>query len=350
MSAFDAADNESDQSAAVPAITLDPSQVVHTLRLQGTAQSADAFLFENNPSTNYGASNYVSTIDHFLVRFDLAALPTNCRIVSARAAFYVWAQSNYQPNQYLDIFRVTRAWTEDAVTWNNASTGVVWTTPGGDRAERVGRILQLSGSANWDHVFYPPVDLRLLVQKWAAGTVPNNGLLMIHSSLTGIGLKASEYGTGSAPYLEITYTEEDTPALYELWMHGPFTDAQFADPAGEATTWGRSADPDGDGAINLFEYSLGTDPNAAGDELAGALRCAGAGDDTLDLTFGRRTGATGVAYSLERSYDLASWSVVPAAERSESVVAAGEMEDVVWQVQAAAGQPRAFYRLRLTAQ
>lgn len=353
VSAFDAADNESALSDAVAARTLDPSQVVHTLRLQGTAQSgnADAFLFEANPNTNYGASDYFSTIDRFLVQFDLEALPTDCRIVSARVAFYVWAQSNYQADQYLDLYRVTRAWAEDTVTWNNASAGVPWTTAGGDRAERVGRILQLSGRANWDHVFYPPVDLTILVQKWAAGTVPNNGLLMIHSPVTGIGLKAADYGTASAPYLEITYTEEDTPVLYELWMHGRFSDAQLADPAGEATTWGRNADPDGDGTINFFEYALGSNPNAKGDGVAGALQCSAPSGGALDLTFGRRAGTTGVAYSLERSFDLVSWDLVPEAERTEAVGPAGDaMEDVVWQVQAASGQSRAFYRLRLTAQ
>ncbi len=353
VSAFDAAANESDPCAAVAATTLDPSQILHTLRLQGTAQSgnADAFLFEANPNTNYGASSYFSTIDHFLVQFDLTALPTNCRIESARAAFYVWAQSNYQADQYLDLYRVTREWVEDTVTWANASAGVPWTTAGGDRAERVGRILQLSGSANWDHVFYPAVDLKMLVQKWAARVVPNYGLLMVHSPVTGIGLKASEYGTASAPYLEITYYEGGEPAFYEMWMHGPFTDAQLADPAGESTTWGRLADPDGDGVINLFEYGLGTNPNAAGEGLAGALHCEGDGDGTIALMFGRRTGTTGVAYSLERSFDLIAWEIVPEADRTEAVVAgADKMEEVVWQVQAAAGQPRAFYRLRLTAQ
>lgn len=351
VSALDAAGNESAQTDAVTARTFDPGQVLHTIRLQGSSQSVDSFLYESNPTTNYGNEPYVSTFDHFIIKFPLPAPVQGRRIVSAQAGFYVWAQTNYQAGQYMDLFRVTRDWSEGTVTWNNADAGIAWTTPGGDRAERVGRILQLSGAANWDHVFYPPVDLTLLVQKWAAGTVPNFGLVLVHSPVTGIGLKASEYSTAAATYLDITYSEEPAPALYELWMHGPFTDTQLGNPALEATVWGRNADPDGDGVINFFEYALGTNPSAAASGLAGALQCATASGGALELTFCRRTGTTGVGYTLERSFDLAAWTEIPATDRTEAVVAdGGGLEDVVWQVQPLAGQPRAFYRLRLTAE
>lgn len=351
VSAYDAAGNESVLSAQITASTLDPSQVQHTIRLQGATQSADAFIAESNPTTNYGGTSYVSTIDHFLVRFDLPAALIGRRVVSARVAFYVWAQSNYQPEQYLDLYRVTREWAEGSVTWNSAATGVAWTTPGGDRAERVGRILQLSGSANWDHVFYPPVDLTMLVQKWAAGSVPNFGLMMVHSPVTGIGLKASEYGTSSAPYLEITYTEETAPTLYEMWTHSVFTDAQLADPAGEANVWGRTADPDGDGVVNLLEYAMGTNPNNAGAALGNALQCTGAAADSVAFSFRRLPKTVGVAYALERSLDLATWTAVPAGDLTEAVVDCGcGLEEVVWEVVPPIGQARAFYRLRLTAE
>ena len=352
VSAFDASANESAQSTAVTARTLDPSQVEHTVRLQGASQSVDSFLFASNPTTNYGAESYVSTIDRFILKFPLPAALSNRRIVSAKVGFYVWAQSNYQPNQYLELYRVTRDWAEGSVTWTNASTGVAWTVPGGDHAERVGRILQLSGSANWDHVFYPPVDLTMLVQKWAAGTVPNHGLLLVHSPVTGIGLKASEYSTSAAPYLEITYTEEPAPKLYELWVHGHFSDAQLADPTQETAVWGRSADPDGDGVPNLFEYALGTDPQVPSQELGAALHCLLAGDDTIGLDFSRSAGTSGVAYSLERSFDLMTWEVVPEEEYAESVGSAGTdgLEQVVWQLDVPTATTRAFYRLRLTAE
>ncbi len=353
VSAFDGADNESSQSAPVVARTLDPSQVTHTVRLQGTAQSVDAFIAAGSPTTNQGNTSYVSTFDRFLVRFELPTALIGRRVVSAQVAFYVWSQSNYQPDQYLELYRVTRPWVEAEVTWNNASAGVPWSTVGGDRAERVGRILHLAGSANWDHVFYPAVDITMLAQKWAAGAVSNHGLLLVRSPLTGIGLKASEYSTSSAPYLEIVYTEEVAPALYELWVHGTgrFTDAELADPALEATVWGREADPDADGVVNLFEYALGTEPRVGNPGALGqVLGCATAADGSLEFKFRRRPGTVGVGYRLEHSADLADWATLPEADRTEGILDCGcGLEEVTWRIAAPAGTARGFYRLGLAA-
>ncbi len=346
VSAFDPSNNESERSAAVVVRTLAGGQTIYSLRLEGTSAIEDAFIAASEPNTNRGNTGYVGTIDRFVIRYNLPAALNGRRIVSATAWFYVWNQTSYQAGQYLDLRRLTSGWTESAVTWNQAAAGVPWAAAGGDRGELVGRILHQSGSANWDHVYYPAVDLTLLVQKWAAGTVPNHGLVIDRSPVTGIGLKASEYNPG--PYLEIEYTDEAAPNLYELWIHGRFSDGQLADPAREGTEWGRGADPDGDGLINLFEYALGTDPNEAGSGLAGALRCANRGAGEVDLVFRRPTGTSGVTFALERSADLASWEAVPAADLTEAVVeVGGGLEEVAWRVQPPAGTARAFYRLKL---
>ncbi|MBK8475843.1 MAG: DNRLRE domain-containing protein [Opitutaceae bacterium] len=232
----------------------------HTLTLTGAAASEDAFLFSTNPAANYGATDYVNTFERFLVRFTIPSAVTNRRIVNARLSFYVWSQENYQTDQYLNLYRVTRPWVEAQTTWNLATTGGPWATAGAghvadDHGELLGRLLQ---QPNADHVYLPDLDVTTLVQEWACGTVPNHGVLLMNSPVTRIGLKASEYGTG--PRLVITYTDEPAPYLYAMWCHSRFTNAQLADPALESTVWGPQADPDANGLTNLAEFERASAP------------------------------------------------------------------------------------------
>lgn len=214
VSAYDAANNESYPSDAVQATTLDPSQETFTVRLETTNEVEDSFIFENDPNGNYGNEEYVDTIDRFIIRFNLPAALNNKLILSANLGLYVWNQTNYQPNQYMEIFRMTRDWTENQVTWNNATSSNNWTTPGGDCEDHVyAQILHQQGSENWDHTFYPEVDISALVQLWANGTESNHGMLIINDCATGIGLKASEYGEGTRPYLDISYTDKPASGL-----------------------------------------------------------------------------------------------------------------------------------------
>ncbi|MBF0225318.1 MAG: DNRLRE domain-containing protein [Desulfobacterales bacterium] len=205
VSAFDAAGNESALSSPATATTI--VQQTTTIRLEDddAGEVVDAFLFQANPDTNYGSTTYVSTIDRFIIKFNLPSEVMNKYIVDAKLGLFVWNQTNYVANQYIDIYRVTKNWQEDSVTWNNAQTQVNWTTPGGDYGEQVARIEHQSGAANWDHTYYPLADITPLVQKWVKGTSANYGVLVINNSQTGIGIKASEYS--SHPFLEITYSD-----------------------------------------------------------------------------------------------------------------------------------------------
>lgn len=177
---------------------------MQTVRLEGTTLTDDSFIFASSPDANYGTERYVSDIDRFLLKFDLSSLQGKY-IISAEVAFYVWSQSNWQPEQYLDVYRVTRDWSEASVSWNVASSGVSWTTAGGDFAEKIGSIAHVEGS--WDHVFYPPLDVTASVTDWTACTCENYGFLVVNDSVTGIGFKASEYNSGQCPYLEVTYSD-----------------------------------------------------------------------------------------------------------------------------------------------
>ena len=190
----------SNEVSIIHSISVTPS----TLTLQTTSEVDDSFLQDSDPNTNYGTIQYVSTFRRYVCKFNLPAVVMNKKIVSAKMGVYVWNQSNYQPNQYMYLYNVTSSWQENAVTYN--------TTPSHD-ATPVASILHLSGSANWDHTFYPPMDITSLVQSWADNTIANNGVLLSNElSLTGIGMKASEYSNNARTYLEITYTDKTNEA------------------------------------------------------------------------------------------------------------------------------------------
>jgi hypothetical protein len=177
-----------------------------TIRLEDddTNEVVDAFLMAGTPDTNYGSTNYLGSMDRFIIKFNLPADLQDKRVVDARVAFYGWNQSGFTPGEVLDLYRVVRPWSESTVTWNQAETGVLWSTPGGDYDD-VQPVGQIPFDSGCDHCFYQPVEITSLVQAWADGTMENNGLVLANNSSLSTGLKASEYNDGQRSYLEITY-------------------------------------------------------------------------------------------------------------------------------------------------
>jgi rhamnogalacturonan endolyase len=68
---------------------------------------------------------------------------------------------------------------------------------------------------------------------------------------------------------------------------------------------GNTADPDGDGAPNLLEYFLGTNPGASD---AIRLTCVLNGRGNAVVTFRMAKNLIGVAYTVEQSTDLKTWT------------------------------------------
>lgn len=355
VTAFDAAANESAPSAAVTVTTPAGPVTVHTNRLESSSgQVEDTFLYAASPNSNYGGESYREDTDRFLIKFNLPLSMTNRQILEARLSFYVWNQVNYQPDQFMDLYRVTRSWTEGGATWNRATATAAWQTAGGDYDPScVGRIRHLAGSANWDHTFYPPVDIAPVVQKWVSGALPNHGLLLINSPVTGIGLKASEYSAGSRPYLEIKWADQPGPYFFEVWQQEHFTAQELADPALEASLWGRAADPDGDALPNLFEYAVGDPPRASGGSGL-AIQTLGTGPDGRPvLTYHRAPNTRGVRFDLVNSTSLHGdvWSDIPAqAVLSRSETLTNGLESVRLEFLAVPPASPSFYRLRVSAE
>ncbi len=92
------------------------------------------------------------------------------------------------------------------------------------------------------------------------------------------------------------------------WRTLHFSAPDRADPAKEATVWGNSADPEGDGIPNCGEYLLLLDPNACDSPLAGIATTEYLGIDWLGFTYTRAKDRPGVTEAIQTSTDLAAWS------------------------------------------
>ena len=213
VQAYDAAENTSELSDPASATTFPSDFQPQTMRLESNdSEVVDAFIFRSEPNSNYGEEPYMDVTDHFLIKFLLPTSVMNKEILDAKLYLYVWNQTDYHASEFLDVYSMTSDWAEGEVTWNLASAGRTWNTPGGDYSDGnpVAQIAHQAGQENWDHTFYPPADLTTLVQEWVDGSTENFGLMITNEGETDIGLKASEYDDGSRPYLEITYTDKQT--------------------------------------------------------------------------------------------------------------------------------------------
>lgn len=103
------------------------------------------------------------------------------------------------------------------------------------------------------------------------------------------------------------------PENYATWLHGYYAPGEISDPA----TVGVTADPDGDGVVNLLEFAFNLDPTHAepavltpGSGVRGlpAIRVEGsAGGQHLTIEYVRRTAAgnPGIAYAAQFTGNLA---------------------------------------------
>jgi hypothetical protein len=168
--------------------------------------SADSYMEKNNPGKTPGSENRIKIrmdsdgddTKHGLIKFNLSSIPANTVINSA----YIYLDSkDIRSGQTTYFYRLTRDWVESTVSWNNASTGIPWTTGGGDYA------------AGAYASYYPVVncmikiDITNLVQGWIDGSYPNYGLLMLSTGTEGeVQYTSRDDGSASArPRLVVDY-------------------------------------------------------------------------------------------------------------------------------------------------
>jgi hypothetical protein len=212
-----------DQPSGDPIQAAPELQAIHQIIVQpGVGQDAvlwDAHIREWTPDDNYGnigglRTRPTSEASRALMRWNLTGVvPAGATITSAQLQMYSNARSNALA-QTITAYKLLRAWDEATVTWNQAATGVPWTTAG---CAGIGSDRDSAASAS---IAIGPADpvpgwyafaLTSLVQSWISDPGSNYGLILVATggSVAYDFLSSESGSTDLRPKLVIEYS--DTP-------------------------------------------------------------------------------------------------------------------------------------------
>lgn len=140
--------------------------------VDGYAGVVDTYIDYDNPSSNFHTSSslYLEGFDkgQILIRYDLSALPSSARVVSATLGMYVVPDARFERRQPFTstVYALTREWEASGATWMEASAGEPWGVPGAYDPS--------SDYAPWpnDEIwFYESTPQALFTERWFTYTV-----------------------------------------------------------------------------------------------------------------------------------------------------------------------------------
>ena len=146
--------------------------------------------------------------------------------------------------------------------------------------------------------------------------------------------------------VETAQIPTQTPATgYDTWKLAKFSSQQ----ANDSAVSGLDKDPDGDGAHNLLEYSLGGDPNVADHFHRPEIRSETfEGKEYLAIRFRSRVGDTSLTVLAESTSDLLSASWVEAVQVGSATPVGTDYEEVTYRATIAkADAAKQFMRVRV---
>ncbi len=165
-----------------------------------------------------------SYVKHVLWYFDLAGagMPIGPNTVIDSVQFNVSdAGGGHVAQPEINLYALTKAWTEAGETWYTTGTGTDWSTPGvgaGDIIESSKVSITTIGAADaWARFDIPGFDS--LIQAWANGSITNYGALMVYAAEEGdvtMNMCSSQYASHVKPYLVVEYHVVPEPATMSL--------------------------------------------------------------------------------------------------------------------------------------
>jgi hypothetical protein len=141
---------------------------------------------------------------------------------------------------------------------------------------------------------------------------------------------------------------------YWDWLVDAFGVESVSDFSESVTTWGDSADADGDGRSNLLEYAFGGDPTSgsdSGDAVATAPQTETDGTTYFHLSFIMRHSDPGLIYTPEVTADFTTWNSGPTYFQhvAPDVVLDADFTQVTYRylVPVTSGSPAGFFRIEI---
>jgi hypothetical protein len=198
-------------------ITITPRAVAATTTVSfqqganGYAGATDTKIRSDATTTNYGAATVLEvdgSPDYAaLLRFDLSAIPAGRTITSVSLSLNVTDVST----QVYEIYALRRSWSESSATWNQAASGVNWSTVGANSTtnDRESTVLGTvsTGSTGVQSFAFNTAGVSK-VQAWVNTPSSNHGFVIqdyVNNS-DGIDFSSKENGTVSLrPKLTVTY-------------------------------------------------------------------------------------------------------------------------------------------------
>ncbi len=161
-----------------------PTTVSFQDGVAGYTGTRDTFITSKSATKNYGTSSPL-VVDGdpdiaTLLQWDLSSIPAGSQVTAVTLTFKI---DNISPTAY-EFYALHRAWVETAATWNLASAGVGWETPGANGAADRGTIVlgSLSAAAKVLQTISLNPEGVAQVQSWINNPASNFGFILLDAA------------------------------------------------------------------------------------------------------------------------------------------------------------------------